>query len=148
MCLVSKDQAGEAVQFHLGEEGLSHSWQKIPRRGISGAEEGGGSLLRVTWGQLADMSSKEWAGLGSSSYPTGKMPRRLQEGCGHSQATQQPRLARLPRAQHPPHLALPGSSFLARLSLWVQLCLQHLTFPCPLPYSPHESCPNSESHHL
>lgn len=42
MCLVSKQQAGEAVQFHQGEEGLSHSWQKIPRRSILGAEAGGG----------------------------------------------------------------------------------------------------------
>ena len=70
-------------------------------------------MLRVAWGQLADMSSKEWAGLGSSSHPAGKMPHCLQEGYGHSQATQQPHLARLPRAQHPPHLAPPGSSFLA-----------------------------------
>ena len=84
------------------------------------------SLLRVAWGQLADISSSEWAGLGSSSHPAGKMPGRLQEGCGHSQATQQPRLARLPRPSSPPGSLRVLLSY-PPPSLWV-----HIPTPTPL----------------
>lgn len=79
-------------------------------------------------------------------HPAGKMPCRLRKAVATAKLFSSPA-----RPVFPGHSILPtwlpqvGPRFLPPLSLWVQLCLQHLTFPCPPPLQPPRVLPQFES---
>lgn len=124
------------TQFHQGEEGLSHSWQKIPRRSTSGLRKEEGSLLRVAWGQLADMSSGSGRGLAA--------PTLLEDAVAYgkavySQAIQQPARPSSQGTASLPTWLPAGPRFLPPFSLGPAVpAASHIPMPTPLtaPTSP------------